>query len=495
MAARSITRPGLLALIVSLAGLLVSCGESDVEVGTPLYPSVPAQGKPNFVVIVSDDLGFNDVGYGGNKVVQTPNIDRLAVEGITFTQAFVPASMCSPSRAALYTGLYPHRNGMSRNHSKAKSGVRSLPQYLPRLGYRTVLVGKSHVGPFETFPFERRERTPGDVSAFIDSVSGAPFAMVIAQHHPHVPWLPNRRFDPDEILLPANLLDTPETRDAMADYYTSVAAADAEIGALLDLLDEKGLSQRTVVMFVSDHGPQFPFAKFSNYDAGLRIPLVVRWPEGPAPGTQVDALVSTTDILPTLIEMAGGSPPPDLDGRSLVPVIRGETDVVHGAVYGTHSTLGLKIKDVAPYGIRSVRTSRYRYIRNLHPQNLPRSLITEPRPLRGSLTYLFTYGVWVPPGLPRYWESWLREARHDARAAEVVDRYLRRPAEELYDLERDPGETTNLAADAKFRPVADQMNLLLVCWMRQQGDPELGLVDPTGGTDCDDPGPDDGAIH
>ena len=495
MAARSTTRPGLLALIVGLAGLLMSCGERDVEEGTPLRPSAPAQGRPNFVIIVADDLGSNEVGYGGNTTVQTPNIDRLAGEGITFTRAFVPASMCSPSRAALYTGLYPHRNGLSRNHSKARGDVRSLPHHLTPLGYRTVLVGKSHVGPFDTFPFERRERRLKDISAFIDSVSGAPFAMVIAQHHPHVPWLPNRQFDPDAIPLPANLLDTPETREAMADYYTSVKAADAELGAFLDLLEDKGLSQRTVVVFLSDHGPQFPFAKFSNYDAGLRIPLVVRWPEGPSPGRQVDALVGTTDIVPTLIEIAGGSPPPDLDGRSLVPLMRGETDVVHEAVYGTHSTLGLNIKDVAPYGIRSVRTSRYRYIRNLHPRNLPRSFITEPRPLRGSLVYLFTYGVWVPPGLPRYWESWLRKARDDPRAAQVVDRYLRRPSGELYDLENDPGETTNLAANPEFRHVADQMNRLLVCWMRQQGDPELGLIDPSGGKDCDDPGPDGGAVQ
>lgn len=474
---------GHILFVFVLAGI-VSCGQVDVEPGQPLRPSTIARHGPNIIIVIADDLGHADVGSYGNSVVRTPAIDRLAAEGMRFTNAFVPASMCSPSRAALYTGLYPHRNGLSRNHDHARSDVRSIPHYLTSLGYRTALAGKSHVKPFEAFPFERLERTPEDVSEFLNDVGESPFVMVVAQHHPHVPWLPNREFDPDAISLPASFVDTPETREAMARYYTSIEAGDAELDEILSLLAARDLYDQSIVIFLSDHGPQFPFAKFSNYDAGLRVPLIVRWPGVARGGSYNESLVSTVDVLPTIIEMAGGAIPPDLDGLSLVPQLRSEGGTGHEAVYGTHSTLGLNIPDLQPYGIRTARTAQYRYIRNLHPQNTPRSFISEPRPLKGSLRYLRQYGVWVPPGLPTYWQSWLDEAEKDRDAAAVVDRYLHRPAEELYDLLRDPHEQENLATDPEYVSVLDAMRENLVCWMAQQKDAELPLVAAATDTVC-----------
>jgi uncharacterized sulfatase len=463
---------------------LLGCGQQDVEQGEALRPSEPARETPNFLIYIADDLGYQDVGYTGNPVARTPNIDRLADSGMRFDNAFVPASMCSPSRAALYTGLYPHRNGMSRNHAQANNGVKSMPHYLTALGYRTVLVGKSHVKPFSTFPFERLERRVDDVAKYLDLLGGDPFLMVIAAHHPHVPWLPNRDFNPEAISLPERLLDTPETRQAYARYYSSVAAGDAELGDFLALLDDKGLSRNTVIVFLSDHGPQFPFAKFSNYDAGLRVPFIVYWPGQIEGGSSREALISSTDILPTVIELAGGTPPAGLDGRSLVPLIRGQASSVHDTVYATHSTLGLNIQGIEPYGIRAVRSEKFRYIRNLHPENLPRSFISEPRPLRGSIRYLLSYGVWVPPGVPAYWSSWLERAEHDALAAERIGSYLYRPAEELYDLERDPHELVNLAGVDTYGLVVKELNQQLVCWMREQGDPEIDLVPDTANLTC-----------
>lgn len=456
--------------------VLTGCGKTDVEPGKPLLPQSSAKNRPNILLVVSDDLGYMDVGAYGNSVVQTPNIDRLASEGVQFNRAFVPASMCSPSRAALYTGLYPHRNGMSRNHYQAKQGVRSIPHYLTALGYRTALVGKSHVKPFDVFPFERVERKLDDVAQYLDSVGDSPFVMVVAQHHPHLPWLPNKTYDPSEMPLSPKLIDTPETRETMARYYSSINAADAELGAFLKLFDERGLTANTVVIYLSDHGPQFPFAKFSNYEAGLKVPLIVRWPSVINAGRQTQALVSSTDILPTIIELAGGEADLDLDGRSMMSVLIGESDHHHEAVYGTHSTLGLNIKDLKPYGIRSVRTERYRYIRNLHPQNTPRTLMSEPRKLRGSLMYLSQFGVWVPPGLPTYWKSWQALAATDDNAAAAIARYLHRPAEELYDLDNDPHEQYNLADSPEHAATLDQLRERLTQWMRQQNDPELNLV-------------------
>lgn len=450
---------------------LIGCNSTDMEDSAALLPLVdPKPNSLNILMIISDDLGVADVGAYGNSVVQTPNIDKLAGEGLKFERAFVPASMCSPSRAAIYTGLYPHRNGMFRNHFEARSSVQSIPHYLSKLGYRTSLVGKSHVKPYSVFPFERLEREPTVVARYLDDLKGAPFAMVIAQHHPHIPWLPNADYDPESISLPSKLVDTPETREAMARYYSSISASDTELGRYLELLDERGLRDNTVVIYLSDHGPQLPFAKFSNYEAGLKVPMIVRWPSVVEGGSHSNALVSSTDILPTLIELAGGATEVNFDGKSLVPLLKGELETHHENVYGVHSTLGLNIPDLKPYGIRSMRTERYRYIRNLHPNNLPRSLMTEPRPLMGSLKYLLQFGVWIPPGLPEYWESWLELSQQDQSAAAAIDSYLHRPAEELYDLQMDPQEQDNLAAKAEYQVLMSEMRIQLDHWMLSQGD-------------------------
>ena len=468
-------------LLVAFCTLVASCGQTDVEEGQALFPGATATDDvPNILVIIADDLGHADVGSYGNSVVRTPNIDRLSAEGMRFSNAFVPASMCSPSRAAIYSGLYPHRNGLSRNHFAARPNIRSIPHYLTELGYRTALVGKSHVKPFDAFPFERLERNLDDVADYLDTLGGSPFALVIAQHYPHVPWLPNDNYDPSEIPLPEKLLDTPETRMTMARYYSSISAADAEVGELLDLLRNRGLYDRTVVIFLSDHGPQFPFAKFSNYEAGLKVPLVVRWPGVVRPATENSAMLSAVDILPTLIEIAGGTPPVSLDGRSFMPQLKGNQEPVHDAVFATHSTLGLNINDLDPYGIRSIRTSRYRLIRNLHPQNKPRSFISEPRPLTGSIKYLARYGVWVAPGLPSYWKSWLAMAESDPAAAARINAYFNRPAIELYDLQQDPGEMKNLAELPEHADAVAELNRRLICWMMEQGDPEVEIL--SGGT-------------
>ena len=459
--------------------LLAGCGRTDVEPGQPLLPVTGVYGdveRPNIVLIIADDLGYGDVGAYGNTEIHTPNIDRLAVEGVLFTSAHVPASTCSPSRAALYTGLYPHRNGLSRNHSKSHDGIKSIPHYLARLGYRTALFGKSHVKPFEAFPFERFERHLDDVENFFDSLNGSPFAMVIAQHHPHVPWLPNDDYDPKKIKLPPKLIDTPETREALARYYSSVTAGDDELGVFLDLLDQRNLSDDTVIIFISDHGPQFPFVKFSNYEAGLKVPMVVRWPGVIKQGSKNTSMISSVDILPTLIEIAGGTAPPNIDGRSFLKQLKGSPSATHDAVFGTHSTLGLNIENLKPYGIRTIRTQQYRLIRNLHPQNTPRSFITEPRPVKGSLKYLWQYGVWVAPGLPKYWKSWLAIADSNAEAAARIDQYFNRPAVELYDIQNDPDELHNLAELPAFSAQVESLNQRLACWMRQQGDPEIDLV-------------------
>lgn len=238
----------------------------------------------------------------------------------------------------------------------------------------------------------------------------------------------------------------------------------------MTLMDAKGLSEGTITVFLSDHGPQFPFMKFSNYEAGLRVPLIFRWPGMIRPGASSEALVSSVDILPTLIDMAGGPAPAGLDGRSFLPVLRGASSAHRDALFGAQSTAGLDVGNANPYGIRSVRTERFRYIRNLHPENRQKTLITEPRPLRGSIRYLMEFGSWLPPGVPAYWQSWQQAAARDEHARNIVRAYWHRPAEELYDLDADPDELSNLASAPEYAKVLVGMRARLDDWMRTQGD-------------------------
>lgn len=463
------TKLALLYLALCLAG----CGSpshrgSAVPGLAPL--TAASRGAPNIVIIVADDLGYRDVGSAGNSVIRTPNLDRLAAQGMRFDRAFVPTAMCSPSRAALYSGFYPHRNGLYRNHGQAKAGTRSMPHYFSALGYRVALAGKVHVGPPQSFPFELIDLDAQSIERFVDADAEHPFLLVIAQHFPHVPWVANRIYDPGTLQLPAKFIDMPQTRAAFGRYYASVTRGDEELGRIMTLMDAKGLSGSTITVFLSDHGAQFPFMKFSNYEAGLRVPLILRWPGVIRAGSASDALVSSVDILPTLIDMIGGEAPDGLDGRSFLPVLRGASSGHRDAVFGAQSTAGLDLQNADPYGIRSVRTERFRYISNLHPGNRQKTLITEPRPLRGSIRYLLEFGAWVPPGVPAYWQSWQLAATRDEHARDIVRAYWDRPAEELYDLDADPDELSNLAGARQYEMVLVEMRARLDAWMREQAD-------------------------
>lgn len=470
------TRSGVLRrLLVSWVLVLAAVGsahasDGDASVRKP-ESSVPGKrGRPNILIIVADDLGYREVGGAENSPSYTPNIDRLAAQGVRFDRAFVPTAMCSPSRAALYTGLYPHRNGLFRNHSQAKGGTRSMPHYFAELGYRVALAGKVHVGPPASFPFELIDLSTRSIEKFVEADADRPFLVVAAQHYPHVPWVANRIYDEKTLRLPAKFIDTPQTREAFGRYCASVTRGDEEVGRIIALMDAKGLADSTIVVFLSDHGPQFPFMKFSNYEAGLKVPLIVRWPGIVRAGGTSHALVSSIDLLPTLIELAGGVPAADIDGRSLVRVLTGAASTHRDRVFGAHSNAGLVAVSDEPYGIRSVRTERFRYIRNLHSQNRQRTLITEARPLRGSINYLLEFGSWMSPGVPAYWQSWEQAAVTDARARGIVGAYWNRPAEELYDVKADPDEMTNLAVLPQYQNVLREMRDSLDAWMQAQGD-------------------------
>lgn len=427
-------------------------------------PSNPCRDKrpPNIVVFLCDDLGWHDSSPYGATDVRTPNIQRLANNGLTFNNAFIASPACAPSRAAMLTGLMPARNGAEANHSYARPDIKGWPQYLRDLGYDTAAFGKVAHGNKdpERWGFTHLELKYGldlvrDYLATRDAAK--PLCLFVGTHDPHVPWDKNTEYDPAEVQLPWNFVDTPETRAYRADYYTEVTRADTDMGTLYDLAREK-LGPNTLFFFSSDHGAQWPFGKWNLYDTGIRTPLLAAWPGVIQPGTRTDAMVSWVDFGPTFIDLAGGTPPPGLDGKSFAGVLRGHTAAHHEEFFTTHSGDGRM--NVFP--IRSVQTERFHYIRNLYPQYSHTTYIDRAKG-KGGLTY---------------WLSWIEAGKTNPEAAAIVKRYHERPAEELYDTVNDPDERHNLVGNPEYEVVLRTLREKVDAWMKEQNDSRKLFQEP-----------------
>jgi arylsulfatase A-like enzyme len=410
--------------------------------------------RPNIVVFVFDDHGYHDSEPYGATDVRTPNLKRLADAGCRFTHAFVASPSCAPSRAAILTGLMPARNGAEANHAPPRDDVRKLPGFLRALGYRTAAFGKvAHYGQAGLYGFDTFDMKRFDAARIREFLAThdkkQPLCLFAGTHDPHVPWPEKTDYRPDAVKVPATHVDTAETRAFRGRYYAGVTRGDAWLGELYDLCREQ-LGPNTLFLYLSDHGAQWPFGKWNVYDAGIRIPLLAVWSGVIRPGTTSDAMISTVDLLPTFLELAGGSSPDGLDGKSFAKVLRGEASEHRDRIFATHTN----DKDMNVYPCRCVRTRDWHYIRNLHPEWSHTTHIDMAKPQDGL----------------GYWQSWETRARTAAAAAAIVKRYHERPAEELYDLRSDPNETHNLAADPAQRERVAATRDELDRWMRAQGD-------------------------
>ena len=415
--------------------------------------------RPNIVVFLSDDHSVLDSTVYGSKEVRTPNMQRLAAAGLTFDRAFVASPSCAPSRAALLTGLWPARNGAEANHTKPRAELKKLPAYLKELGYELVSFGKvshyQHTGDygFDHFAhdkFHEDVAIPEGIKWLKARKSGKPLCIFFGTNWPHVPWPAEPEgYDPKALTLPPAHVDTPRTREARARYYAAVSRMDAELGAVYDAAREV-LGQNTFFLATADHGAQWPFGKWSCYDAGVRTPMIAVWPGKIAAGIRTSAMVSWIDILPTLVDLAGGTAPKEIDGRSFTAVWRAGKKEHRDRIFTTHSGDGR----MNIYPTRSVRTPDWKYIRNLRPD-----------------FYYTTHVDLVQPNDgPGYFGSWVEKARTDPAAAAVLKRYHERPAEELYDLSADPNELRNLAGDSNHAARLAALRADIDAWMKEQGD-------------------------
>jgi N-sulfoglucosamine sulfohydrolase len=439
-----------------------------------VLPKSASAESPNIVVFLADDFDQLDGSAYSDRKVRTPNMQRLADEGMTFTHAFVASPSCAPSRAALLTGLMPARNGVEPNHASPRPETLKLPRLFREAGYEVASFGKvahyghAHKYDIENAQFEKFHDHRG-IDAAVDFLAARdgskPVCLFVGTNWPHRPWPDDAGgYDPDAVDVPPMHADTKETRTWRARYYHAVTKADNDLGRIYNAA-RTHLGDNTIFVFTSDHGAQWPFGKWNLYDAGIRVPMIVKWPEVIKAGSTSDAMVSWIDLLPTLLDAAGVTVPATgledgkIDGRSFLSVLQGEATEHRDRIFTTHSGDG----KMNVYPIRSVRSDRWKYIWNLHPE--------------------FQHTTHVDRAQAEdevgYFRSWERAAAAgDEVAAGLIHRYRERPEEELYDLDADPFEQHNLAGEAEYLKIRNDMRTELETWMQTQGDGKTVFNEP-----------------
>ncbi|NWK57574.1 sulfatase [Verrucomicrobiaceae bacterium N1E253] len=415
--------------------------------------------RPHIILFISDDHGWNDSGAYGDGYIKTPSINQLAAEGMKLTHAYAATPLCSPSRCVIQTGLMPHRNGGHKFGTPIQSGIMTMPEYFKKAGYYTAHFGKFHHNPRKRFPYQHIRKDETAAASFLMNYKRKqPLFLVVCSHPPHTPWVKNEIYDPSKIKLPPNFVDTPETREDRARYYSDVTLMDQMLGSVINVVDQKGWKDETLLIYTTDQGSNWPFSKWCVYDGGLRVPLIARWPGEIDPGSIAGGMVSLADLLPTCLNAAGEEIPAGIDGKSFLPMLRGQRTSHREGVFGTHTgndNGGPGIANACP--ARTLRTEHFRYIVNLSPET----------PFTTHIT-----GCKSGPHYLPHWDSWLKKAEKDPHAAQLVRRYLKRPQEELYDYRKDPFELNNLASHPEYAHVMKSMRVQLLEWCESQKDTE-----------------------
>jgi len=441
-----------------------------------LAPSAPASAadRPNIVLIIADDQGAEDLGCYGNKGIRTPNLDRLAADGMRFTRAFNACSSCSPSRSSIITGRYPHSTGAERLHMPLPREQVTFVEKLKAAGYWTAAAGKWHLGPAVKDRFdlviEGAGTLPPDAArdgsgceAWVPTLQGRPkdkpFFCWLAAMDPHRPYGKNataQPHQPQDVTVPPYLPDNPETRGDLALYYDEIHRLDGYVGQVIAELQRQDVLENTMVVYITDNGRPFPRCKTTVYDSGVKTPLLIRWPARVKPGTVCDGLTSTVDLAPTFLDLAGiAEKPPTFQGKSFAGQLSDPTVGYREYVFHEHNW-----HDYTAFE-RAVRSTKYKYIRNAWPD------------LRGT-----------PPAdavrSPTYAAMQKLHAEGKLSIEQQDPLLAPRPAEQLFDLETDPHELKNLANDPAHAAKLAELRKVLDGWQAETADAVPSTRPPDG---------------
>lgn len=480
-------------------------------------PVLSLAAEKNVLFIITDDESPT-LGCYGDPVARTPAIDAIAADGTVFRNAFATTASCSASRSVVMSGLHNHRNGQY-GHQHSYHGFDSwssvvsyaLPRVMEGAGYRTGHIGKFHVAPEQVYRFQTylkgNERNTVEMAEkcrdFLTAADDRPFFLYFATADPHrgggldessrlelkpnlfgnksahgaFPGVDEVFYDPDKVPIPPFLTDNPETREELAQYYQSVSRVDCGVARLVEILKGAGLYDKTLIVFTSDHGMAFPGGKTTVYEGGLRVPLVVRNPYEPKRGVKHEALVSHTDLTPSLLDFAGGldreknrpkafveardfwkdhpeiardnaGPKiPAYQGKSWLSIL-GDGDAEHwDTILASHTFHEIQMY----YPMRVVRDKRYKLIWNIaHPLPFP-----------------FASDLWDASSF----QAQYRKSLDAPYGQKTVGEYIHRPAFELYRIDEDPHESKNLAGDPAHHDILKAYQDKLRALQKQMGDP------------------------
>lgn len=403
------------------------------------------QAKPNLILIIADDLGAEDSAPFGNSAVRTPNLARLAEGGLRFDRAFVTTSSCSPSRCSMITGRFPHQTGAAQLHQPLPAEQVTFVEMLRAAGYYTAQAGKWHLGPATKKKFDTVNEGGGPsgcekwVEVLQNRPRDKPFFLWLAALDPHRDYKPGTidpPHDPAKVIVPPYFPDNEQTRRDLAMYYDEITRLDGYVGKVLDELEAQKVADNTLILFLSDNGRPFPRCKTTLYDSGIRTPLIARWPGRIKGGGATGSLASSIDLAPTFLAAAGLKAAPTMEGKDLAPIFADPAAAVRDHIIGEKHW-----HDFDDHA-RAVRTERFKYVRNFYTDipNLP------PADAVRSLTYQSMRA--------------LRDQKQ-LNEAQRVPFNIPRAAEELYDVQADPHELKNVAADPKYAEDLSRLRGLL----------------------------------
>jgi len=410
--------------------------------------------QPNVVIFIADDMAWNDCGAYGHPHIRTPHIDSLAREGMRFDRAYLTCSSCSPSRCSILTGRYPHSTGAGELHLPLPGDQTMFTVPLRAAGYWTAAVGKWHLGGQVGGQVDFAKGAPaaqmGDawVQALKDRPVEKPFFLWAAHTDPHRGYQRGTVEPPhthDDVVVPPMFPDVPEVRDDLALYYDEICRFDEHVGMVLDELDRQGVADNTFVLVMSDNGRPFPHCKTRVHVPGVRTPFIVRWPGHVQPGTTTDSVVSSVDIAPTVLAVAGIEPLDTFQGTSLMPILANPKMEVRRTAFAEHNWHDYRAFE------RAVHSKQYCYVRNW----LPNTPGTPPADAVNSPTY-------------RVMQQLHEQGKLTPAQQGCVE--TPRPTEFLYDVEADPHCIDNLADDPAHEQTARSMRAALTQWQEQTGD-------------------------